>query len=450
MLDEAAREARLAAFAGLLNALTHPIQILIRITPLNLAPYLAALEGRTRRELSPVLAAVGDDHAAFLRRIAVDHLLLDRTSTSSSPTTTAADARRFGRRRRARPGGGRDAPRAARRRCEDLIRSTSDAATSPPGGSTRVELAYLYRDWWCPDRAAIAAPGARARRPRRAGRPRPRARPQRPSGASRGGRRGRDGFAPRARRRVPGWPTSAPRAAVGRRRCTPTSRASPPGRRGIADLIAPAAIEVGRDWLRLDGDLRAGPLPQRLPRARSATGWLGQLVGFDEPLDLALHIAPLDTARMIRDARQPQARPASRRRAGRSPTSGPGSSATRRARSRSSRSTPSRMPSSAARSASSRSPATSSCAPRPPPTSTPGRRGSAPRSRGCWLQSRRGGALRAGRCARALPTGEARPARACPDLDTSVPRHDLPVRRRPGLDGPRRPLRPDARTSTPC
>jgi conjugal transfer ATP-binding protein TraC len=72
------------------------------------------------------------------------------------------------------------------------------------------------------------------------------------------------------------------------------------GRRGVADLIAPAAVEVGRDWLRLDGGYARGLYLSALPR-EVGDGWLAPLVGFEEPLDLAQHIAPLDTARMIRD-----------------------------------------------------------------------------------------------------------------------------------------------------
>ena len=72
------------------------------------------------------------------------------------------------------------------------------------------------------------------------------------------------------------------------------------GQRGVAELIAPAAVEVGRDWLRLDGGYARALYLSALPR-EVGDGWLGPLVGFDEPLELAQHIAPLDTARMIRD-----------------------------------------------------------------------------------------------------------------------------------------------------
>lgn len=110
------------------------------------------------------------------------------------------------------------------------------------------------------------------------------------------------GFAIRIRRRSaasrhepgPGTPRSEGR------RLHPDTRRLALGRRVIADLIAPAAVEVGRDWLRLDGGYARALYLSALPR-EVGDGWLGPLVGFDEPLELAQHIAPLDTARMVRD-----------------------------------------------------------------------------------------------------------------------------------------------------
>ena len=301
MLDEAAREARLAAFAGLLNALTHPIQILIRITPLNLAPYLAALEGRARRELSPVLAAVGDDHAAFLRRIAVDHLLLEKHFYLAVTDEDAADARRFGRGGRG-PAAGETARRRLAFRCEELMKHLR-RCDLPARRLDGVALAYLYRDWWGADGAAdrslgdladLDAPVVRARR---------RIAPP----AAEGGATGevvaaddRRASPLPARRGVRGW-----LAHLLRRDATADDDEHPDlahfaaGTRAAADFIAPAAIEVDRDWVRLDSTYARGLALTGYPAA-VAPGWLRQLTGFDEPLDLTLHIRPLDTTRMIR------------------------------------------------------------------------------------------------------------------------------------------------------
>ncbi|HEX5505270.1 MAG TPA: DUF87 domain-containing protein [Thermomicrobiales bacterium] len=80
----------------------------------------------------------------------------------------------------------------------------------------------------------------------------------------------------------------------------PATRRLALGRRTIADLVAPAAVETARSWLRLDGGYARVLYLSALPR-EVGDGWLGPLVGFAEPLELSQHIAPLDTARMIRD-----------------------------------------------------------------------------------------------------------------------------------------------------
>ncbi len=95
-----------------------------------------------------------------------------------------------------------------------------------------------------------------------------------------------------------------PRAAAAVGRAAPRldgdTRRLALGQRGVADLLAPAAVEIGRDWLRLDGGYARALYLSALPR-EVGDGWLGPLVGFDEPLELAQHITPLDTARMLRD-----------------------------------------------------------------------------------------------------------------------------------------------------
>lgn len=93
---------------------------------------------------------------------------------------------------------------------------------------------------------------------------------------------------------------SPPVSTAGSRGLHPETRRLALGERGIADLIAPAVVEIGRDWLRLDGGYARAIYLSALPR-EVPDGWLAPLVGFDEPLELSQHIVPLDTARMIRD-----------------------------------------------------------------------------------------------------------------------------------------------------
>lgn len=72
------------------------------------------------------------------------------------------------------------------------------------------------------------------------------------------------------------------------------------GRRGIADLLAPAAVVPAPDALQIDGDFARGLYLSGFPRW-VGDGWLGPLVNFEEPLVLSQHIAPLDSGEVTRE-----------------------------------------------------------------------------------------------------------------------------------------------------
>jgi len=296
MLDDDAREARLAAFAGLLNALTYPIQILLRITPLNLLPYLDAVRERARREPSPVLAALGHDHAADLRRLASDRLLLEKHFyVVVTDEDTAAG---WGRGRDGRGAAGAEPTRRRLAfRCEELARLLR-RCDLPARRLDGTAMAHLYRDWWGADGAAERDPADLADCDRPAVRAARRIVPAAPD--------------PAAGETAPAVddPPRSPRLGLldrlRGRGAPPTDDARDPdlrhfaaGLRTVADFIAPAAIEVDRDWIRLDSTYATALAITGYPAA-VAPGWLRRLTGFDEPLDIALHIRPLDTGRMVR------------------------------------------------------------------------------------------------------------------------------------------------------
>jgi len=70
------------------------------------------------------------------------------------------------------------------------------------------------------------------------------------------------------------------------------------GIRSVADLIAPAALEVARDHLRLDTQFARTLVVTGYPRTVSP-GWLAPLIDFEEPIELSLHLYPLQTAQMV-------------------------------------------------------------------------------------------------------------------------------------------------------
>jgi len=71
------------------------------------------------------------------------------------------------------------------------------------------------------------------------------------------------------------------------------------GGRTLADLVAPAAVEVARDHLRLDAHYARVLAVTGYPRT-VGFGWLAPLVQSDLPLEVSLHIYPLDSAEMVR------------------------------------------------------------------------------------------------------------------------------------------------------
>lgn len=92
----------------------------------------------------------------------------------------------------------------------------------------------------------------------------------------------------RFRRRAPAVPQAL----------TPDERRFALGTRSLADLIAPGAVEVGRDHLRLDHQYTRTLAVTGYPRTVSP-GWLQPLIDFEEPLELSFHLYPLDSGQMV-------------------------------------------------------------------------------------------------------------------------------------------------------
>ena len=79
---------------------------------------------------------------------------------------------------------------------------------------------------------------------------------------------------------------------------SPDQRRFALGERSVADLVAPAAVEVARDHLRLDAQYARTLVVTGYPRSVSP-GWLAPLIDFEEPLEISLHLYPLETAQMV-------------------------------------------------------------------------------------------------------------------------------------------------------
>jgi hypothetical protein len=155
--DDAHREAVLAGFSMFLNALGHPVQILVRASPVDLSDYTARLEERAHQTVDGQLAALAHDHAVFVQGVARQRTLLERRFYLVVPAESTARNGWISRLR----GGARttdtDARREAARhqlafRCEEIARQLARCGL----GVRRLmdqELAQLYLACWSPERA---------------------------------------------------------------------------------------------------------------------------------------------------------------------------------------------------------------------------------------------------------------------------------------------------------
>jgi conjugal transfer ATP-binding protein TraC len=89
------------------------------------------------------------------------------------------------------------------------------------------------------------------------------------------------------------------RKSGGARRLTAAEERFHSGTRSVADVVSPAGLDAARSHLLLDGRyLRILGLAE-YPRYVYAN-WLGRLVDFDAPLDISLHLDPLDSGTTVR------------------------------------------------------------------------------------------------------------------------------------------------------
>src|SRR5438552_13540362 len=71
------------------------------------------------------------------------------------------------------------------------------------------------------------------------------------------------------------------------------------GTRSLADLVAPAAVEVARDHLRLEYQYARVLAIVGYPRS-VGPGWLTPLIEFEQPIEIAFHLHPLETANIVK------------------------------------------------------------------------------------------------------------------------------------------------------
>ena len=149
------QEAVVASFAALLNGLTFPVQVLVRVLPVDLERYVAELE-QLAPQLSEPLAALARDHALFLRRLTRHRTLLERRFYLVVPSDSQATHRGWRRKRgsQERQANGADTLRQLTARCDELARGLSRCGLSAHRLDD-VELAQLFHQCWAPDQARV-------------------------------------------------------------------------------------------------------------------------------------------------------------------------------------------------------------------------------------------------------------------------------------------------------
>lgn len=155
LAGEGEREGIVASFAALLNGLTFPAQILVRVLPVDLEGPVSDLEHRAAG-LSEPLAALAQDHAGFLRRLARQRTLLERRFYVVVPADVEGIKRRW--HWLTPPSVSMPDHSAARKqltfRCEELARGLGRCGLTARRMND-IELAHLYYTCWCPELSRV-------------------------------------------------------------------------------------------------------------------------------------------------------------------------------------------------------------------------------------------------------------------------------------------------------
>ncbi len=149
---EREQEALVASFAGFLNGLTFPVQVLVRVLPIDFEKYLDDLEEYAREELPEALVELARDHGAFLRRLARNRTLLERRFYVVVPAQSQGEGRHRGlwRARRVEGLGLAAARKQLTFRCEEVERQLGRSGLAVRRLKS-AELAQLYYACWCPE-----------------------------------------------------------------------------------------------------------------------------------------------------------------------------------------------------------------------------------------------------------------------------------------------------------
>src|SRR6266849_6338480 len=299
------QSAIIANYRALLGGLASPLQILVRVLPLNLASYLAHLADTPPREQQGIREALAGSHEQLMQQISRERTLLERhcyiilpaNLDDDAPTTLGQLFRQalwpFGRKRRMQR-----AQEEAFEQARVLLATRTREITRQLGKMGlhvhrlhEQELIALYHSCLL-SRQAVHAPlpdkvlaGI--------------GRPLQAQGAA-GMRRTRGGIPPA---RLVGAEAEVQRELLTQRRKPTPATLSPFSQ--LADRLAPASVTLSETMLCLghtEQDYVNTLIVDSLPR-ELAYGFLKPLLEVSEPMELSFHLRPLDRGAMVRKLR---------------------------------------------------------------------------------------------------------------------------------------------------
>jgi hypothetical protein len=155
------QEGIMAGYRAFLNALSYPIQVLVRILPTDVETYLTALRERLSGRGAEALARLALDHETFVRRLARERTLLERRFYVVVPAGLDGAFKRRGVRwpcQRKQANAGRHGFEAARRqitfRSEEIAQGLLNFGV-PARRLGSEELAQLWHAFLAPELARL-------------------------------------------------------------------------------------------------------------------------------------------------------------------------------------------------------------------------------------------------------------------------------------------------------
>ncbi len=318
---EEEQELVIAGYRAFLKALSFPIQILLRSQQLDLTPYLRSLrEAGTSPEPETATAAgsvtwqeLAAAHEQFVRELASRRTLLEHrfyivlpsdqgSIVAPHPLTFTLPFTGRGRRTRRQAETLEKAQQQLDLRAEVVMQQLAAIGLHCHRLDDE-ELYALYASCLTPRRVLRAPlPPLAASSVERPTKVRERGKVSTtPKSASPSPATPQPGQ--RAIYRQQSAPTQAPAAPQRQRRATDglqEVRLPQPHLTQLADLLAPASVEVSRDALCLEGEFVRALAVTGFPR-EVFPGWLAPLLLHDEICEIVMHIHPQDNAAMLRE-----------------------------------------------------------------------------------------------------------------------------------------------------